>query len=74
MRQILRFVGVVTTLVGLSGAVDHLWVQPVMGVLNVLNRFVFERVEFFAGWELAANLAVAALGGVVVAAARRSGT
>lgn len=55
---------------GVSGAIDHLAVQPFFGpLLNFFNRFVLPRVDVLAGRELFANLILAILGVVVVVAA-----
>ncbi|RJL23682.1 hypothetical protein D5H75_32415 [Bailinhaonella thermotolerans] len=54
---------------GVSGAIDHVAVQPFMGVvLNFFNRVVIPRLDFLTGYELYANLILAAFGAVVVAA------
>lgn len=50
-------------LVGISGAIDHLWHQPFLGiVLDSLHRLAIARVAFFEGHELVADLGVAVLG------------
>ncbi len=70
MRKALELVGVVLVAEGISGAIDHLWYQPIFGfLLNFVNRVVIPRIDFLAGHELVANLAVAGLGGVVLLAA-----
>ncbi|WP_222195179.1 hypothetical protein [Modestobacter italicus] len=59
--------GFVLLLMGISGVIDHLWVQPVMSpVLNVLERQVFPRVDLLADHALLANAGVAVLGLVVL--------
>jgi len=69
MRKVVEFVGFVLLAMGVSGTIDHLAVQPVLGFLNVLNRWLFP--EVVPGYELYANLTVALLGlAVLVAAAR----
>jgi hypothetical protein len=70
MRRVVEFVGVVLLLVGVSGTIDHLAVQPILGFLNVLNRVVFPRVV--PGYELYANLSVALIGLVLLVAAHRT--
>jgi hypothetical protein len=40
MRKSIRFIGFVLLLVGVSGAIDHLAVQPFFGFLNLVNREV----------------------------------
>jgi len=58
---------------GVSGAIDHLAVQPFFGpLLNFFNRFVVPRVDLLAGYELFANLILAVLGLVVVTVAERA--
>lgn len=69
MRNLLRYAGVFLVAAGISGAVDHLAVQPFLGVvLNVFNRVVIPAVEVLRGYELYANLSIALLGAVLVAA------
>jgi hypothetical protein len=69
MRKVVELVGFVLLVMGVSGTIDHLAVQPIFGFLNVLNRFVFPKAV--PGYELYANLAVALLGlALIVAAAR----
>lgn len=71
MRKVVEFFGFVLLLIGVSGTIDHLAYQPIFGFLNVLNRFVFPKTV--PGYELYANLTVAALGlALLVAAARAS--
>lgn len=42
MRKPLQLLGVVMVLQGVSGAIDHLAVQPFFGLfLNIFNRVVF---------------------------------
>ncbi|WP_202638714.1 hypothetical protein [Bailinhaonella thermotolerans] len=69
MRKAIQFLGLVLVLQGVSGAIDHVAVQPFMGVvLNFFNRVVIPRLDFLTGYELYANLILAAFGAVVVAA------
>lgn len=57
---------------GVSGAIDHLAVQPFFGpLLNLFNRQVVARVDLLAGHALFANLALAVLGAAVVVATDR---
>jgi hypothetical protein len=73
MRESLQFLGLVMVLQGISGAIDHLAVQPFLGLfLNLFNRVVIPRVDFLADHALVANLALAVLGVVVIATADRS--
>jgi hypothetical protein len=70
MRNAIQLFGVVLVLQGVSGAIDHLAVQPFLGaLLNFFNRFVLPRIDALAGYELLANLGLAALGLIVLTAA-----
>jgi hypothetical protein len=70
MRNAVQLLGIVLVLQGVSGAIDHLAVQPFFGpLLNFFNRFILPRVDALAGYELLANLGLAALGAMVVIAA-----
>jgi hypothetical protein len=70
MRSALQFAGVVLVAVGVSGTIDRLLgFQPILGFLNVVNRFLIPNVDALAGYELYANLSVAVAGVVVVFAA-----
>jgi hypothetical protein len=72
MRKTLETAGFVLTLMGISGTIDHLAKQPLMGIfLNFFNRVVFPRVDVLAEHKLYANLLVAALGLAVLLAASR---
>lgn len=72
MRKPLQAFGIILFLQGVSGAVDHLAVQPFFGVfLNLFNRVIIPRLGFLTGYELYANLVLAVLGIVVVLAADR---
>lgn len=72
MSKAIQTAGLVLALMGISGTIDHLAYQPIMGpFLNFFNRTVFPRVDFLAGYELYANLIVAALGLVVAVATER---
>jgi hypothetical protein len=72
MRNAIQLLGVVLVLQGLSGAIDHLAVQPFFGVfLNAFNRFVLPRIDALDGHELLANLALAAIGLLLAVAADR---
>jgi hypothetical protein len=73
MRNAIQLLGVVLFLQGVSGAIDHLAVQPFMGLfLNLFNRVVIPRVGFLTGYELFANLTLAVLGAALVVAAERA--
>lgn len=70
MRKVLEVVGFVLMVVGVSGTIDHLAVQPIMAFLNVLNRVVFPKLV--PGHELFANLGVALLGFLIMVASART--
>jgi hypothetical protein len=70
MRKFVELAGFLLLVMGVSGTIDHLAVQPILGFLNVLSRFVFPKVV--PGYELYANLTVAALGLALLVAAVRS--
>ncbi|MFC5813918.1 hypothetical protein [Nonomuraea harbinensis] len=73
MRKAIQIVGFVLALQGISGAIDHVAVQPFLGFfLNFFNRVIIPRVDLLTGYELFANLALAALGVVLMIAAERA--
>ncbi|GAA4512295.1 hypothetical protein [Nonomuraea ferruginea] len=73
MRKAIQIVGFVLALQGISGAIDHVAVQPFFGFfLNFFNRVIIPRIDVLTGYELFANLALAALGVVLVIAAERA--
>lgn len=70
MRTPFRLLGLFLLAAGISGCVDHLASQPILGLfLNVFNRFVIPRIDALAGYELFGNLVVAVVGAVVLVAA-----
>jgi uncharacterized membrane protein YbaN (DUF454 family) len=72
MRNSMQLIGFIMVLQGISGAIDHLAVQPFMSILlNLFNRVVVPRVDVLADHALAANLSLAALGALVLVAAER---
>ncbi|MEV4298927.1 hypothetical protein [Microbispora rosea] len=72
MREVIRLAGAFLVAAGISGTIDHLAVQPFWGsILNVFNRQVIPRLSFLTGYEVYANLLVAVVGAVVLAAAWR---
>ena len=72
MRNATQLLGLVLALQGISGAIDHLAVQPFFSLfLNLFNRVVIPRVDLLADHALFANLALALLGLVVMTAADR---
>jgi hypothetical protein len=73
MRDVIQLLGLVLTLQGISGAIDHLAVQPFFGLfLNLFNRVVVPSFDLLAEHALLANLGLAALGALVILAAHRS--
>lgn len=69
MRKFLQGLGALLVLMGISGAVDHLWAQPVLGiVLNAFNRLVVQNVAGLQEIALLANLGLAACGVVLIVA------
>ena len=66
MRRAIQALGVLMVLTGISGAIDHLAVQPFFAFLNLVNRVVIPRLDFLDGYELFANLLLAAVGIVVL--------
>ena len=70
MRKFVELIGAVLVAMGVSGTIDHFAVQPILGFLNVLNRWLFPKVV--PGYELYANLTVVLLGLVLVVAAART--
>jgi hypothetical protein len=67
MRSTIQLLGLVLALQGISGAIDHLAVQPCFGAfLNLFNRVVIPRFEVLSDYQLVANLALAALGVALV--------
>ncbi|GHC71438.1 hypothetical protein GCM10007079_03810 [Nocardiopsis terrae] len=73
MRKFLQGLGALITLMGVSGAVDHLWTQPILGVvLNAFNRLVVRNVAVLQENALLANLGLAVCGVVLVVAAEAS--
>ncbi|WP_030905294.1 hypothetical protein [Streptosporangium amethystogenes] len=73
MRKSLQLIGFIMILEGLSGTIDQIAVQPVLGVvLNFFNRVVVNNVAFLEGYEIYANLILAVLGIVVTVAAERA--
>ncbi|WP_017578935.1 hypothetical protein [Nocardiopsis valliformis] len=69
MRQFLQGLGALLALMGVSGAIDHLWTQPILGiVLNAFNRLVVQNVAVLQESALLANLGLGACGIVLVIA------
>jgi len=58
---------------GISGTIDQIAVQPVLGViLNFYNRFIVNNIPFLEGYEIYANLILAALGVILIISAERA--
>lgn len=69
MRKIVQTAGFILVLMGISGAIDHLATQPIMGLfLNAFNRLVVSQVDFFTGYEVLANLLLSVVGLVMIIA------
>lgn len=67
MRKVIQGVGALLVLMGISGAIDHLWTQPVLGiVLNAFDRLVVAHVPLLQENAVLANLGLAACGAVLV--------
>lgn len=70
MRKVIQGVGALLVLMGVSGVIDHLWTQPVLGiVLNAFDRLVVANVPILQENAILANLGLAACGVVLVAIA-----
>lgn len=69
MRKFLQGLGALLALMGISGAIDHLWTQPILGiVLNAFNRLIVQNVAVLQENALLANLGLAVCGVVLVVA------
>lgn len=71
MRTILRLLGLLLLVIGISGTIDRLAYQPIFGFLNFVNRLVIPQFPALTGREVFANLMVAALGAVLIIATGR---
>ncbi|MFI7053333.1 hypothetical protein ACIBLB_14860 [Streptosporangium canum] len=72
MRKIIQLLGIVMVFQGVSGAIDQVAVQPLFGMfLNFFNRVILPRLDFLTGYEIFANLTLAASGAVLAIAAER---
>ncbi|MDF5753948.1 hypothetical protein [Spongiactinospora sp. TRM90649] len=70
MHRGIQLLGFILALQGVSGAVDHLWGQPFIGIfLNAFNRLVIPRIDWLTGYELYANLALTLIGIAAMVAA-----
>lgn len=69
MRQILQVLGLYLVIAGISGTIDHLAVQPFMGVVfNAFNRFLLPHLDALRGFEVAANLSLSVVGVILLLA------
>lgn len=67
MRKTVETFGFILVLMGVSGAIDRLWTQPLMGLfLNAFDRWVIPHLDFATGYEVYANLLLAVVGGVII--------
>jgi len=67
MRLVVQGLGTFLFFVGVSGAIDHLWYQPLFGIfLNWFNRLVVPSLPVLQGHALLANLGLAVVGVVLV--------
>lgn len=72
MKKMLGAVGFIIMLMGVSGTIDHLWRQPILGwFLNRLNREVFTKIDWLVDYALFANIIVIVLGVVILAGVDR---
>lgn len=68
MQKLIQTIGLILLAMGISGTIDHLAEQPLLGwVLNAFNRYVIPKVDFLTGHELIANIGVGVIGIVVIA-------
>lgn len=75
MRKTVETAGFVLVLMGVSGAVDRLWTQPIMSLfLNAFDRWVIPHLSFATGYEVYANLLLAVVGGVLIVLGGRLAT
>lgn len=73
MRKLVELLGAFLVAAGISGTIDHLAYQPILGpVLNVFNRNVIPHVDFLKGYEIFANLIIAVLGVVIIVAGEQT--
>lgn len=69
MQKLIQTIGLIIVAMGISGTIDHLAEQPLLGwVLNAFNRYIIPKVDFLVGHELIANIGVGVLGILVIAA------
>jgi hypothetical protein len=63
VRTPVQTIGFVIAVMGVSGTIDHLWRQPIMGaLLNAFNRYVIPQIDLLSGYELYANLSLIVIG------------
>lgn len=67
MRIAIQGFGTFLFFVGVSGAIDHLWYQPFLGIfLNWFNRLIVPAFATLQEHALLANLGLAVVGVVLV--------
>lgn len=72
MRKVLQILGIYLVIAGISGTLEQVAIQPIMGVvLNAFNRFVLPHIEALKGHEVAANLGLSVAGAVLLLAVGR---
>lgn len=72
MKKSMETVGFVIAVMGVSGTIDRLAYQPIMGpILNAFNRYAVPHIGFLTGYEVFANLIFGAAGVIVMVAASR---
>lgn len=71
MRTVIQLVGLFVALQGALGAIDHLFGATLLGfVFNFFNRVIIPQLGFVTGYELFANLVLAAIGVIIMVAAQ----
>ncbi len=69
MRKSLQGLGVLLSLMGVSGVIDRIWAQPIMGVvLNAFDRHVVSAIPRLEENAILAGLGLAVCGIVLVVA------
>lgn len=68
----MRYLGLYLVAAGISGTIDRLAYQPIMGFfLNFFNRYVIPHVGVLKGFEIFATLTLAVIGVVIVVITER---
>lgn len=72
MRKVLQVLGIYLVIAGISGTLDQVAVQPIMGVVfNAFNRFLLPHLDALKGYEVHANLSLSVVGAVLLLAVGR---